>query len=58
MREPGFYWVRFDEDWTVGEYTPKYEDGEDCSRPWEVVASDECFEECVFAEIDERRIVR
>ena len=51
IREDGFYWVLFkrDPEWTVGKYT--YSEGK---YPWEVVASDEIFEENQFERIGDK----
>ena len=40
---PGFYWVQFKgtDAWTIGEYDPEFSN----SRPWQVIGSDEIFEE-------------
>jgi hypothetical protein len=48
MREEGFYWVKIDGDWTVGEYA-----GESFA-PWTVIGSDESFEEAKLELIGDR----
>ena len=49
MREPGFYWVRESDEWTVAQWSGKY---------WYVVGWDISCRDSDFAEIDPRRIVR
>lgn len=51
MRQPGFYWLRSKERWSVGRYHG--EDG------WTIIGHDGYgFEDSDFEEIDERRIER
>jgi hypothetical protein len=49
MREPGFYWVRRNDNWTIYEW-----DDEDNN----FVKGDFYYHDDEFDEIDERRIVR
>ncbi len=45
---PGFYWIKFHGEWTVGRYGTPNPDGS-ASREWDIVASDNSFE---TAELD------
>jgi len=45
---PGYYWVKFCGEWTVGEYDPG------SHYPWTLVGSDEIYMEWDMEEIGER----
>ena len=49
MREPGYYWLRSKDKWSIGEWKR----GE-----WWIISHDGWFEDSDFDEIDERRIER
>lgn len=51
VREPGFYWVKYDDKWEVGQY---FNDG----MEWMVTVDDEFRKDDFWQEIDERRIIR
>lgn len=54
-RRPGFYWCRIGTEWFVGRYNgPLNTDGSVDIVPWDIVASDECFNEGWFDEIGSR----
>jgi hypothetical protein len=56
-REPGFYWVRTLEDWTIGEWiNGRSPDGRD--NRWRLPGYSFHEADHVFQEIDERRIER
>ena len=47
MREPGYYWVKFLNSWTVAEFLGFH---------WMVIFSTQVFFDREFNEIDERKI--
>lgn len=55
IRKDGFYWVLVKDDieWTIGKYNHINNDGNKKTHNWEVVASDESFDENSFLEIGE-----
>lgn len=50
MRQPGYYWLRSKNKWSVGEWRK--------DETWWIISSDGWFEDSDFDEIDERRIER
>ena len=52
MRQPGYYWVKYGNEWTIGQF------GYYNSDTWTLTMSDVTFKDEEFDEIDERRIDR
>lgn len=55
-RAPGFYWVRLDAQWTVGEYDPSGDSfaATHPEEPWMVIGSECAVAESALAEIGPR----
>lgn len=57
LRTPGYYWVKFtgDKEYTIGYYEP-FGNGIENIYPWQVVGSDEIYDEGEFEDILPNRI--
>lgn len=51
MRESGYYWVRFGNEWLIAQFGGKF-------KIWFIFGRDDYFTDSRFDEIDERHIVR
>jgi len=51
IREPGYYWVRDNDEWMICYYN-KY------IKEWEITGHSCTYSDDIFDEIDEKRIIR
>jgi hypothetical protein len=53
-RPDGFYWLKLDNEWTIGEFKGFWDDGVENVYPWVIMGSDEAYRDDTFLEIGEK----